>query len=206
MKKISLLGIITNPKEQFEAMKSNPTISWAPLLLLFLLAVFIYAYTDDPSFFTFAGNSGVHIGLSVIFAIVVLTIVFLFLSLLTMFTSWIMQGLVKLFGGRIAFKQSFSLNMNLWVITLLGLVFHLILAMLFHDNPEIQYTSLASILPVKGFWEGVLSCVELFEIWFTVLLAMGLTTLANLTAKKAWIIAILFWMLLAVMVGLASTL
>ncbi|SDX94630.1 YIP1 family protein [Thermoactinomyces sp. DSM 45892] len=206
MKKPSLIGLITKPKEQFEAMKSNPAIAWIPLTVLSLLTMVVYVFLDEPSFFTFAGNSGVHIALVGVLALFVFMIMYVFIVLSIMIMSWITQGIVKLFGGNISFKHSFSLNMNLWFISLLGLIGSLLLTFLFRTNPEVHYTSFASMLPVKGFWAGVLSCVDLFEIWFTTLFAMGLATLTNLSPKKSWIIAILFWMISAVCTGLVSTL
>ncbi|MBA4496493.1 Yip1 family protein [Paenactinomyces guangxiensis] len=211
--KPSLIGMIVSPEKQYRRIKENPTI-WLPMIILMVLATALiglqmYLLVNDPQYLQQtlrgAGNVSLDIETMKIWTIGIGTAVgFLtvpFSSLLAAFFTWIF---VMLMQGEAKFRQLFSFQLHLYVISLLSLIVSVILFSAFDLDPNVPATSLASIIPAEGAVKGLLSAIEVFAIWGTVLTASGLQVIASLSRGKAWTIAIIFWCVVAVFSAVSS--
>ncbi|SFX08006.1 Yip1 domain-containing protein [Thermoactinomyces sp. DSM 45891] len=202
LKKPTILGVMTNPTEQFERIKKNPKFGLALVLFIIMGAILTgittYIMINDPSLMPSPPASDVNIDTKTMNMIMIITgavtgaIMVVIAAVIYALITWL---LVTLLQGEITFKQAFSLFIHLSVITYLSLIVNIVMYYLFHLSMAIPVTSLASVIETKGFWHGILSYIDVFQIIYTVLLAKGLQIIGKLSASKAWTIAILFWFL-----------
>jgi hypothetical protein len=113
-------------------------------------------------------------------------------------------------GGDGTFKKYFALSMNVQVIGygLLSLVLGLIVvirgASSFEEQSAVTSSapSLALLMPgVKGFLAGFLGTLNVFALWSTALLALGMQRVGRIAAAAAWVTSIVMLLLAACLAG-----
>ncbi|TCP64283.1 YIP1 family protein [Baia soyae] len=207
VKKPTIFGAITNPTEQFERIRRNPKFGLALFVFTMIGAILIgittFITANDSSIVQAPVAPGVDAkAMNMVLAVtgvVFGAITIVGAAALCALVTWL---LVTLFQGEITFKQAFSLFIHLNVITCMSLSLNVAMYYLFHLSIIVPVTSLASVIPIKGFWHGILSYVDVFQILYTILLAMGLRVIGKISAYKAWTIAILFWLLGALVLAI----
>ncbi|MDQ0273536.1 YIP1 family protein [Cytobacillus purgationiresistens] len=199
--KPSLLGMIWSPTEQFDRIKQNPKI-WVPLLLVSLLFSFgmiLMAFTMDASFFELGDLSEEETLLVLGFARITMAITGIITPIITVLISSAIYLLIcKIASSDVTFRQLFSMNTYILIIGALGLVINSGFAALIGGNSDVFITSLAGLLNAGP--SSILNHIEVFSIWQTILIAIGLNRVAGLSKTVAWIIAIVFFL---VGIGLA---
>ncbi|SDY02633.1 Yip1 family protein [Thermoactinomyces sp. DSM 45892] len=208
VEKPTIFGALTNPTEQFERIRRNPKFGLALVLFIIMGAILTgittYITINDPSLMPTPIASDVTIDMKTMNMVLMITgavtgaIMVVIAAAICALITWL---LVTLFQGEITFKQAFSLFIHLSVITYLSLMINITMYYLFQLSPAIPVTSLASVIEAKGFWHGILSHIDVFQIVYTALLAKGLQIVGKLSASKSWTIAILFWLLGALFVA-----
>lgn len=101
----------------------------------------------------------------------------------------------KIVQASVTFKQLFTMNTYIMLITSISMVFNgMLIALLgnYSDN-EPLYTSLARYITADGRIGVALNSVELFSIWTLILTAIGLQYVANIPKKLSWALAALFF-------------
>lgn len=194
----TLWGILFSPTEQFERMVERPRFGWAlaVMMLVGALTAAMMGYSvvqemplPDEAGMIDSGQIAVTAGIfGFVGGLIGIPVSLLLISLLQ-------KLFMMLFQGEATYRQLFSLNTHLYLLTLLA---NLILAVLLfvlgpRTDPEIYPTGLAALVPAEGALKGVLNGIELFALWKLFLTARGLSVLGRLSSGKAWTIALILF-------------
>ncbi|MFH7818394.1 YknW family membrane protein [Neobacillus thermocopriae] len=192
----SLLGMFTSPGEQFERIKVNPKI-WMPLLIVSILygiGSTLMALSMDVGTLIDQGVPEDQAEFLLGFTKITTSITGFFTPIIGVLISSAIYLLVaKIAGASVTFKQLFSMNTFIMVISGIGLVLNMAIIYLINGNPDIFITSLAGVFNQEK--TGLLSSIEIFGIWSTILTAIGLHKTANFSKGLAWTIAIIFFLI-----------
>lgn len=194
--KPAIIGIITNPVQQFERIKERPTIWGAMLVTIILTALggwLTAMSTEIPEIEGIGdiGFMGTNVGVAI--TSVFLSIITVLITVLI--TSAIYMLIAKIVQSTVRFKQLFSMSTYISVITALGVTLNGIVVTLIGGNPEAMATSLGSIIEVKGAMAGLWNSIEIFSIWSFILTALGLQIVAGFSKKLAWTLVIVFFVI-----------
>lgn len=207
LRKPSLFGIIWSPSEQFERIKDKPKI-WAPLgivTLLFILGMWLTSLGLDLSL---EGIPEEDLEIAQAVGTVTLMIAGIISPIIGAFISTLIYLLIsKIPGSNVTFKQLFSMNTHLMMISALSILVNGIGIALFGGNAEILFTSLGSIVEVDGAMSGLFNSIEVFQIWGVILTAIGLNKVADFSKGLAWTVSIAFFVIsvITAMVGAAGS-
>lgn len=207
VRKPSLFGIIWSPSEQFERIKDKPKI-WAPLgivTLLFILGMWLTSLGLDLSL---EGIPEEDLEIAQAVGTVTLMIAGIISPIIGAFISTLIYLLIsKIPGSNVTFKQLFSMNTHLMMISALSILVNGIGIALFGGNSEILFTSLGSIVEVDGAMSGLFNSIEVFQIWGVILTAIGLNKVADFSKGLAWTVSIAFFVIsvITAMVGAAGS-
>ena len=204
--KPSLFGMIWSPGEQFERMREQPKI-WLPLIIITLISAIVTgfsAYLMPDEMYQAPGMptlSEDELGMAKMIGAIGGGIGSLFAIPITiLMMAAIMLLVTTLAHTGATFKQLLSLNIYVYFITVLGLILNVLVMPLVGGDPSISVTSLNSLVNAEGLLGGVLSGIEVFALWTTILTAIGLHQVAKLSKGMSWTVAIVFYL-----VGIAIT-
>lgn len=198
----SLLGMVTNPKEQFEKIRDNPKI-WGALIvisLIFVIGTMFQMSNVDPNVLIDEELEGlfgpgeekiVHM-LSIIgggFAALFMPIIIILVSTVIY---WIIAKLVK---SEVTFKKLFSMNTYIVFINAIGVLVNGAFSAVIGNNVNIMFTSLGSFVNTNTMLGAILSNFELFAIWTLILTAIGLQIVAKFSQRAAWTVTILLFVI-----------
>ena len=192
-RKPSILGILWNPTEQFERIKERPRI-WGALgivIVLFVIGMYLTSLGPIP------GLEGIPEEELATFKLIG-TISMIVMGVLTPIIGALIGTLIyfliaKIARSEVSFKQLFSMNIYIMIISALSIVINGIGIALLGGTADTMYTSLGSIISVEGAMGGLFNSLELFTIWGVILTALGLVKVANFSKGLAWTIAIVFF-------------
>ncbi|MGE7120822.1 Yip1 family protein [Peribacillus sp. NPDC046944] len=190
----SLFGMITSPVEQFERIKSKPKI-WVPMLLitlLFLIGTYFLSLSLDIN--ELIGEEVPSGQVEIVKMVTLVTMVItgvLSPVVSVLISSAVLLAVAKIANSEVSFKQIFSMKTFIYLITAIGLFLNGLIRLLIGGNPEVYVTSLAGLLNSDS---KILGVFEVFTIWATVLIAIGLNKVANLSKGVAVTIAIIFFL------------
>lgn len=202
LEKPSLFGMIMNPKIQFERLRENPKILVALLIVTFLSLVgsaMMATGMEDvlrsmPDMQGLSEEEIVVVTIvSQITAIVggLLTPVFMILLSTVIFII-----IAKIVRSEVTFKQLFSMNTYISIITVLSLLLNGLFTMIFKGgNPEVYITSLNSIVGAEGVLGDVLNSIELFNIWSLIITGIGLQVVARFSKTLSWSVVVALYII-----------
>lgn len=198
----SLLGMITNPTEQFERIKERPKI-WIAMIIITILFI-IGTWLTTLGMDIVGEVEGVELDeesaamvqtFAVIGSVIGALFIPIFTVLISSFIYWVIAKIVK---SEVSFKQLFSMNTHILIVSAIGLIINgAIMAMVGvnMDNPDAMFTSLGSLVSSGGILGAILNNIEVFQIWVVVLTAIGLNKVAEFSKGLAWTISILFFVI-----------
>lgn len=189
--KPKLFGMIMNPREQFERIRERPVV-WLPLLIVTVLTVIGLSmmaagidFMDQPGLEgipaeelqmieTISKITFIVIGIiSPAFAILISTVIYLVVA--------------KIAHKEVGFKQLFSMNTYIYIISVLSMIINGIAFMVVGNASEdTMFTSLNSIVNASGATGALLNMIEVFSIWTLILNAIGLQLVGTFSKKLAW--------------------
>ncbi|UPG63090.1 Yip1 family protein [Metabacillus endolithicus] len=176
-KKPSLFGMIFQPGEQFERLRERPVI-WLPLILLSILGTVIAVLTVlnvDYSTLPGPAMSAEELELTKMFGIIFGGLGGLFgTSIGFLVVAAILFGIAKIAKSSVSFKQMFSLIIFTGFITTIGQLLNQLIIFAIGGDPYVMLTSVNSLIGADGVLGAVLGVFEVFQIWYYVLLALGL--------------------------------
>lgn len=202
-RKPSIFGMIFSPNEQFERIRERPVVL-VPLLIILGIAI-VMAILVGQAVMNYA-PSAEELGLaeeevkameSLIMGGAIAT-TFLAIPFGLLISTLIYFAIAKIAKSQVTFKQMFSLSIFVGFIGVLGQLINSIVMMALNTNPDetlFMPTSLNGLVNATGALGGVLSAIEIFSIWGTILLALGLHKVAGLSKKASWIIVIVFFII-----------
>lgn len=195
-KKPSLFGMIFSPGEQFERIREKPVI-WLPLILLSILAMIVAIFVTMN--IDYAAISGMEMSaeeeeMTKIFAVVVGALGGLIGTPISyLIFGGILFGIAKIAKSSVTFKQMFSLMIFISFISMIGQILNQLIIVAIDGDPYIMLTSINSFIGAEGALGAVLGVIEVFSIWYYILLAIGLIKVARLSKPVAYIITIVFF-------------
>lgn len=203
--KPSLLGIIFNPSEQFMRIKNNPRILIA-LIIVSLISAFgsaLMSITMDLNSIeqSIPELSELTMTLSEDQKTVILTIMKVFMGVMGLFfpvisilvVSAIHLLVISIAKTGVKFKQLFSMNTYIYLITAIGSTVNTIIYVLFvNDGNQGNFTNLSIFAKEEGLLSAIFINIDLFSIWSIILTALGLHKVAGLSKPVAWIVALFF--------------
>lgn len=204
MEKPSLFKVFYRPAEEFQKLRENPRILLPLVLILLINAVLsviqAYALFDNPYFLKIVEEQMALVPMemetykmiTIIGAPVGMVFGNLILLLMTAFLFWIFS---VLFQGEATYKQMFSLSIYIMPIFILGSIIQFLPVYFFKLDPTIPITSLAGIISAEGVLKAFLGSIEIFTIWTSVLVAIGMKEVAQLPEKKARIAGGLYFVI-----------
>lgn len=201
----SLLGMITNPTEQFERIKERPKIWIAMIIItiLFVIGTWLTTLGMDIAG-EMEGMEGMEldeesIAMVQTFAAIGSAVGALFIPIFTvLISSFIYWVIAKIVKSEVSFKQLFSMNTYILIISAIGLIINgaiMAIVGVNMDNPDAMFTSLGSLVSSGGIFGVILNSIEVFQIWVVVLTAIGLNKVAEFSKGLAWTIAIVFFVI-----------
>jgi hypothetical protein len=211
--KPSLFGMIMNPGEQFKRIRQNPKVLAGFLLvtLMVLAGTFLsYVYSAELT-----GDLTSELGVTeeeaaifgTIMGIVSIVVGGIGGIIVLLIMAAITLALTKMVGSAVKFKQILSMTIYIAFVTSIGTLLNGLIAFLVkEENYMNPYTSLNSIVGAEGGLGGLLMTFEVFTIWGTILTAIGLQRVAGLSKAAAWTIAIVFFVIGAVLAAAGGVL
>lgn len=201
LEKPSLLGMIMNPREQFERIRENPKIIVALIIvtvLTLIAAIFTLQGMEDLIADELVGLSDEEMMIVVIVAQVTAVVSAIFSPvIIVLISAGIYMLIAKIVQSDVTFKQMFSLFIYISFITtgLSGLINGFASMFVSDANPEVPLTSINSIIGAEGVLGVFLSSIEVFSIWGMILTAMGLQIVAKFSKGLAWGTVIAFYLI-----------
>ena len=101
--------------------------------------------------------------------------------------------IAKIARSEVSFKQLFSMNTYIMMISALSMILNGIGVALLGGTAGTMYTSLGSLIGAEGTMGALLTSIEVFAIWGMILQAIGLQKVANFSKGLAWTIVIVFF-------------
>lgn len=196
VQKPSLLGMIMSPTEQFERIKERPRIwgAMAIITVLFVIGTWLTSLNVEGEWLKGFTEDEVAVieSFAKAGAIVGGFIVPIFTVLISSFVYWI---IAKVASSEVSFKQLFSMNTYIMIISALSIIVNGLLSKLIGSDPEKLSTSLGSIIDTTGAMGALINNIELFAIWGVIIAAIGLHKVASFSKGLAWTISIGFFVL-----------
>ncbi|PGU11355.1 YIP1 family protein [Bacillus cereus] len=204
--KPSILGMFTSPTLQFKRMKNQRNI-FLPLALLIVFiivssALMSWNTSNNPALSMFHNKTGFTVpkyitffttfGISAISGIVAL-----------FFAPIFYKNIMIFFGVDINYKETFPIIIYASFVLRLGMILNGLIALSL-SGYEISYTSLGAIATDNMVLHTIAQRIDIFNIWYYILLGIGLKTITNLNKDKLIpfiIVLFIFTSLLASMAG-----
>lgn len=205
-RKPSLIGMLTDPLEQFRRIKKRP-VFWGALgiiIVIFIVGLILSFQSADMSIseeflqefaretgeeiteelkqvLAFAQNVGVFIGGTIgpIFGALIASVIHLLVG--------------KIIHSTVSFRQLFSMNTYIMLITALGVMVNGLLMMIFQVDFGSSITSLGIFFNPEEPVGAMMSHIEVFAIWSLILTAFGLQKVANFSKTMAWGVPIIMF-------------
>lgn len=202
-KKPSIFGIITSPSVQFERMKKNAPVGGPLILMLVLMAVMSvlvsYLALKNPSVQQAYAQAGITPSKSVtltsgviggvIGGVVGFLISAAFFKICMIFM-----------GNDITYKKLLSIVIYSSIISILGLLINGVIALAV-GGYDATYTSLAPLFTDNQVLYAFMKSFDLFQIWYLVVLGLGLRIVAGLSKNQAITLVVILFLISA---GLSS--
>ncbi|EOO21534.1 MULTISPECIES: Yip1 family protein [Bacillus] len=204
--KPSIIGIFTSPTLQFKRMKNQRNIFF-PLALLIVLIIISSALMswntlNNPALSMFHDKTGFTVpkyitffttfGISAVSGIIAI-----------LFAPIFYKNIMIFFGVDINYKETFPIIIYASFVLRLGMILNGLIAFSL-SGYEISYTGLGAIATDNMILHTIAQRIDIFNIWYYVLLGIGLKTITNLNKDKLIpliIVLFVFTSLLASMAG-----
>src|SRR5699024_178294 len=184
IEKPSIFGMIMNPVMQFKRIKSNPKILVAMIIVTLFTALGMFMmtqgidYTQQPGMDVMDENE-LMIMTTIANATVVIIGVFTpVFSVLV--SSSIYFAVAKIAHRDVTFKQLFSMNTYIFVISTISMLVG------GASDTDTLFTSVNSIVGAEGALGGLLNNIEVFTIWDIIITALGLQVIAKFSKGLSW--------------------
>src|SRR5699024_810576 len=187
--KPSLIGIITSPVQQLKQIKDRSLI-WSPIITVIVMVIIGSVLqglsAEMPGIEEDVSNTPFMVILGAF--TVALTIVGTLIGVLIV--SAIHMLIAKIALSTVSFKQLFSMNTYIAIITAVGiLIIGIVAAVIGMEDPEALFTCVGSIVNAfgdVGMLTGLSDSIELFALWANNVTNFGLQNVSGFSKKLAW--------------------
>ena len=192
----SIWGMIWSPTEQFERIKERPKI-WGALAIvtvLFVIGMYLTSLGDPMVIEGMPEIPEEELAAVSMFTTITMIITGLFTPIFGVLISTVIYLIIaKIARSEVSFKQLFSMNTYIMMISALSMILNGIGVALLGGTAGTMYTSLGSLIGAEGTMGALLTSIEVFAIWGMILQAIGLQKVANFSKGLAWTIVIVFF-------------
>jgi len=189
----SIWGMIWSPTQQLERIKERPKI-WGALGIVTVLFVIGMYLSSLGIPLEIEGISEDEMAMVSMFGSITMIIVGVISPIFGALISTLIYFLIaKIARSEVRFKQLFSMNTYIMIISALSILVNGIGIALLGGSAEMIYTSLNSIIGAEGVLGALLGGLEVFTIWGVILSAIGLHKVADFSKGLAWTISIVFF-------------
>lgn len=195
--KPSLIGMITNPIEQFTRIKERPIFGVAICVVTILIVIGMWMNIAGVDIAELDEVQGLTEG-EIVIVEAIAKITFVFAGILgpilgVLVSSAVYLLVAKIVESSVTFRQLFSLNTYIMIITAVGSLINGIIFTIVGGNQDKMFTSLGVYVKADGATEAVFDSIEIFSIWGLVLTAIGLQKVAGFSKTMAWGISIILF-------------
>lgn len=191
-----VFGVIFSPGKVMQSLEQKPRILFALFLTMLTPVVLIFAilpmYQEYVRNTVAAKTPQLEITDQIM---AITTYTGMITAALVTVASWflgtlILWGITKIFKGEGGYKQMLSVTGYAAVISALATIVTIAVTRVTGVFNQVSYTSLASFLPeMKGsFLYGVAKGIDVFNIWYYVVIAIGTTVVSKLSKNKVFLI------------------
>ena len=202
LEKPSLFGMFLEPKKQFERLKDNPIILVPFIIIAVLTTIGMFVMMSQIDFIAQDPELAKMGEDELMFVTIFTQVIFVITGILAPAVSILVSSLVyfivaKIAKSEVSFKQLFSMNTFIYIISILG-IFVNALAFFAVDNPnpDVYLTSLNSMVEADGALGVLFTSIEIFSIWNIILTAIGLQIVARFSKGLSWGLVIGIFVLL----------
>ncbi|PFR31919.1 YIP1 family protein [Bacillus cereus] len=206
IKKPSIFSIITSPALQFQRMRTHKPII-VPLFIILLLtiitsALFSYVTLNNPAIKQMNSNSAFQISTDITF---LTTFGFAaFSGIISIFCAPIFyKNIIIFFGVDTTYKELLCVTLYSVFIMKLGMLLNGTIAVLLGDY-QISYTSLAPLLTDNPILHAMAQRIDIFAIWYYIVLGIGLYVLTGLHKKKIMILVIVLFVITTALMSIGG--
>lgn len=192
LEKPSLFGMFLEPKKQFERIKDNPIILVPFIIIAVLTTIGMFVMMSQIDFIA-QDPELANMGEDELMVVTIFTqVIFVITGILAPAVSILVSSFVffivaKIAKSEVSFKQLFSMNTFIYIISILG-IFVNALAFFAVDNPnpDVYLTRLNSMIEADGALGVLFTSIEIFSIWNIILTAIGLQIVAKFSKGLSW--------------------
>lgn len=192
MEKPSIFGMIMNPVIQFKRIKNNPKALVAMIVVTLFSAFGMFMmtqgvdYTQQPGMGAMDENELMIVTTVANATVVIIGLFTPIFSILV--SSAIYLAVAKIAHRDVTFKQLFSMNTYIFVISTISMLINGLAIMLVGGaaDTDTLFTSVNSIVGAEGALGGLLNNIEVFTIWDIIITALGLQVIAKFSKGLSW--------------------
>ena len=192
MEKPSIFGMIMNPVIQFKRIKNNPKALVAMIVVTLFSALGMFMmtqgvdYTQQPGMGAMDENELMIVTTVANATVVIIGLFTPIFSILV--SSAIYLAVAKIAHRDVTFKQLFSMNTYIFVISTISMLINGLAIMLVGGaaDTDTLFTSVNSIVGAEGALGGLLNNIEVFTIWDIIITALGLQVIAKFSKGLSW--------------------
>lgn len=205
-KKPSIFSMITSPTLQFQRMRTQKPII-LPLIIILLLTIITSALTsyvtlNNPAIKQMNSNSAFQIPTHITF---LTTFGFAAVSgIISVFCAPIFyKNIMIFFGIDTTYKELLCVTLYSIFIMKLGMLLNGTIAVLLGDY-QISYTSLAPLLTDNLILHAMAQRIDIFSIWYYIVLGIGLYVLTGLHKKKLIILVVVLFIVTTALMSMGG--
>lgn len=197
VKKPSLLGIISSPAIQFERMKEKAPIGLPMVMMIVLMAIggvlVSYLRLNNPLIKEINATAEMKIPLALTLSMGAIGAGFG--GVISFFIVAAFYKICMVFmGNDTPYKKLLSLTIYSSIISAVGLFLNGIIALV-AGGYETTYTSLAPLVGENVTLKSIAGQFDVFNIWYYVVIAIGLQIVAGLSKNKAIVLVVILFLL-----------
>ncbi|MBO1581726.1 YIP1 family protein [Bacillus sp. XF8] len=205
-KEPSIFSMITSPTLQFQRMRTHKPII-LPLIIILLLtiitsALISYVTLNNPAIKQMNSNSAFQIPTHITF---LTTFGFAAVSgIISVFCAPIFyKNIMIFFGVDTTYKELLCVTLYSVFIMKLGMLLNGTISILL-GNYQISYTSLAPLLTDNLILHAMAQRVDVFAIWYYIVLGIGLYVLTGLHKKKVIVLVIVLFVIMTTLMSIGG--
>src|SRR5699024_3975599 len=192
IEKNKIIGISINPVMKIKKIKSNTKIHVAIIIVTLFTALGMFMmtqgidYTQQPGMDVMDDNELIIMTTIANATVVIIGVFTPVFSVLV--SSAIYIAVAKIAHRDVTFKQLFSMNTYIFVISTISMLVNGLAIVLVGgaSDTDTLFTSVNSIVGAEGALGGLLNNIEVFTIWDIIITALGLQVIAKFSTGPSW--------------------
>lgn len=190
--KPALFGMILEPQKQLTKLRENPKILFPFIIVTILTAIGMLIMMSQIDFIGNDPELGQMSEDEILIVTIITQVMFAITGIIVPAFSIAISSLIyfivaKIVKSDVSFKQLFSMNTFIYMITVFGMLVNALgFFALSNPDPETYLTSLNSMINADGALGALFLSIEVFGIWSMIVTVMGLQIVAKFSKGLSW--------------------